>query len=109
MELAATELPGVHVIRLAPIEDERGAFVRLFDRERFGEWGLAAEFATAATSVNPRAGTLRGLHYQTPPHEQRKLIRCVRGRSYHVALDVRRDSPTFGRWTAARLDSVRPE
>ena len=98
----------MEVVELAPAEDRRGAFTRLFDRERFTELGLRTDFDTVATSMSPRAGTLRGLHYQLQPNAEHKLIRCMRGRSYHVALDLRRDSPAFGRWAAVELEPGRP-
>jgi dTDP-4-dehydrorhamnose 3,5-epimerase len=98
-----TELPGVVVIELEPYVDERGVFMRTFDAEIFAGQGLDARVAQWNSSFNPRAGTLRGLHYQVPPYAESKLVRCTKGRVYDVAVDMRLDSPTHGRWFGIEL------
>jgi dTDP-4-dehydrorhamnose 3,5-epimerase len=98
-----TELPGVVVVELERRDDERGFFARFFCRREFAEHGLELEVAQANLAFNRRAGILRGLHYQAPPHEESKLVRCVRGALYDVVVDLRSDSPTFGRWLALEL------
>jgi dTDP-4-dehydrorhamnose 3,5-epimerase len=100
-----TELPGMAVIRLEPFVDERGSFTRTFDAEIFAAHGLDPRVVQCNNSFNPRAGTLRGLHHQLAPHAECKFIRCTRGRVYDVAVDLRRDSPTHGRWVGVELSS----
>jgi dTDP-4-dehydrorhamnose 3,5-epimerase len=90
-----TELPGVLVIELEPKSDHRGFFARTWCRREFAERGLNAALAQCSLSFNPRRGTLRGMHYQAPPHAEAKLVRCTRGAIWDVALDLRPESPTF--------------
>jgi dTDP-4-dehydrorhamnose 3,5-epimerase len=99
------ELPGMAVIELEPFRDERGSFTRTFDAELFAAHGLNARVAQCNSSFNPRAGTLRGLHYQLAPHAECKFIRCIRGRIFDVAVDLRPDSPTHGRWLGVELSA----
>jgi dTDP-4-dehydrorhamnose 3,5-epimerase len=103
--VAPTELAGMAVVELAPLTDERGSFARTFDAELFAAHGLDRRVAQCNTSFNPRAGTLRGLHYQAAPHEEGKLVRCTRGRVFDVAVDLRPDSPTHRRWVGIELDA----
>lgn len=98
-----TELPGAVVVELEPRDDERGFFARFFCRREFAEQGLELEVAQANLAFNRRRGTLRGLHYQAPPHEDSKLVRCVRGALYDVVVDLRPGSPTFRRWLGVEL------
>ena len=76
---------------------------RTFDREAFDAHGIGFDVVHANASFNERRGTLRGLHWQTAPHGERKLIRCVRGAVHDVLVDVREGSPTRGRWLALEL------
>lgn len=105
MRFEPTEIPGVVRVLAAPHVDERGAFARLYCPEEFAAAGIP--FAPVQTSVsgNPRAGTLRGMHYQAAPHAETKLVRVTRGRAFDVAVDLRPDSPTHRRWTAAELSA----
>jgi dTDP-4-dehydrorhamnose 3,5-epimerase len=98
-----TELPGVAVIELEPLRDERGSFTRTFDAKLLAAHGLDARVVQCNTSFNARAGTLRGLHYQAAPHGEGKLVRCTRGRVFDVAVDLRPDSPTHRRWLGFEL------
>ncbi len=98
-----TALDGVIVIEPDRIEDERGHFARTWCHEAFEAHGLAIDFVQCNTSFNHLRGTLRGLHYQVPPHEEGKLIRCTRGRIFDVAVDVRAGSATRGKWCATEL------
>jgi dTDP-4-dehydrorhamnose 3,5-epimerase len=100
-----TELPGVVVLRPERHVDGRGYFARTWSPEEMAANGLATHVAQCSTSYNEKAGTLRGLHYQLPPHAEAKLVRCVTGKIFDVALDIRPQSPTFGRWIAAELDN----
>lgn len=103
MKLSETPVVGVLLIEAEPVEDERGAFTKVFDREVLLGRGLEAEVAQAAQSRNARAGTLRGMHYQAEPHGECKLVHCTRGAIYDVALDLRPSSPTFRAWHAVEL------
>jgi dTDP-4-dehydrorhamnose 3,5-epimerase len=86
---------GAYLVRMERIVDARGSFARTWCRREFQERGLAREFVQANVSFNPRSGTLRGLHFQLPPHEEAKLVRCTRGRLFDVVLDLRAGSPTY--------------
>ena len=100
-----TPLPGVLLIEPERKEDERGYFARTWCKKEFGDRGLCSEWAQISTSFNRRRGTLRGMHFQAPPHEEIKLVQCIRGAIYDVALDLRRDSPTYLKWFAAELSA----
>jgi dTDP-4-dehydrorhamnose 3,5-epimerase len=106
MRFTALALPGVAEIEIVPATDERGLFARLFDAESFAAHGLATDFVQHSLSYNRRAGTLRGLHYQRDPLEA-KVVRCIRGRAFDVIVDVRRESPGWGRWCAVELSAER--
>jgi dTDP-4-dehydrorhamnose 3,5-epimerase len=103
MKFQRTPLEGVLVVEQVPSTDERGLFARTFSSDIFSEQGLMAQIAQSSRSVNKHAGTLRGLHFQRPPHEEAKLVRCSRGALFDVAVDLRPGSPTYAQWTAAEL------
>jgi len=103
MNFTATDIDGVWIIEPERHEDARGWFARTHCAESFAARGLTADFAQCSTSFNHRAGTLRGLHFQAPPAAEAKLIRCVRGAAFDVAVDLRRGSPTLGRWVSVTL------
>ena len=98
-----TALRGACVIELEPHTDDRGQFVRTWCREEFASHGIDVEFAQSSVSINLEQGTVRGLHWQTAPHAEAKLVRCVRGAIYDVIVDVERGSPTFGSWIGITL------
>lgn len=98
-----TELTGCYVIGLEPISDDRGFFARSFCGREFGERGLATNWAQTNVLWSPRLHTLRGLHYQTAPSLEAKLVRCTAGAIYDVVVDLRPDSETYLRWTGAVL------
>lgn len=111
MKLVATSLPGVLIVEPAVFADERGWFLESFNEARFeaalhqlGE-PLPRRFVQDNHSCS-QAGVLRGLHYQLPPQAQGKLVRVVQGAAYDVAVDIRRGSPTFGRWVGAELSAA---
>jgi dTDP-4-dehydrorhamnose 3,5-epimerase len=106
MRINTTALPGVHLIYLERIEDERGSFARSFCQREFAEHGLEPTVAQCNISHNRLAGTLRGLHYQLPPSAEAKLVRCTRGAIYDVAVDLRPSSPFFGHWYGAELSAA---
>jgi dTDP-4-dehydrorhamnose 3,5-epimerase len=85
--------------------DERGWFVETYNQARYAALGIDCAFVQDNHSMSRDVGVLRGLHWQAPPHGQDKLIRCVRGRIWDVAVDARRGSPTFGQWVAAELSA----
>lgn len=85
--------------------DSRGWFMEVYSKTKFGERGIDCDFVQDNHSLSIPQFTLRGLHFQTPPHAQDKLVRCVRGRIFDVAVDVRRDSPTYGDWVGAELSA----
>lgn len=105
MRIDPAPLPGVYTIALEPIEDERGFFARTVDEEAFAAKGLTSRFVQCSVSFNHRKGTLRGLHYQAPPHLEAKLVRCTRGAVFDVAVDLRAGSKTFGRWWGIELSA----
>lgn len=105
MRFAATEIAGVVVVDIEPRADERGSFARLHCPDEFARAGHPFQPAQTSLSRNPAAHTLRGLHYQPAPHGETKLVRCVRGRIFDVAVDLRPQSPTHRRWTAQELSA----
>jgi dTDP-4-dehydrorhamnose 3,5-epimerase len=104
-ERLETELEGVVLLEPQVHGDERGFMVETYRRDEWGRLGVDAEFVQQNHSRSSR-GTLRGLHFQTDPG-QAKLVRCARGAILDVAVDLRRGSPTFGRWEGHRLDDER--
>jgi len=100
-----TTISGVYVIDLEPISDPRGFFARAWCRDEFLEHGLSTDFVQANTVLSRDRGTLRGLHYQVPPHAEAKLVHCIGGVIYDVAVDIRVDSETFGKWVGTKLSS----
>ncbi|HET8997231.1 MAG TPA: dTDP-4-dehydrorhamnose 3,5-epimerase, partial [Acetobacteraceae bacterium] len=105
MRFTPVALGGPMIIDLDAHEDERGSFARTFCAAEFAQAGLPACFVQCSLSRNPRRGTLRGLHYQAPPREEGKLVRCTRGAIWDVAVDLRRNSVTCGRWVAEELSA----
>jgi len=103
MELEKTSIEGVFLVRSAPAEDERGSFARLYCAEKM------AGFTPRQTSLsqNPKAGTLRGMHFQKGAAAEKKLVTCLRGKIFDVALDLRPASPTYKKWFGAELAAGR--
>jgi len=100
-----TELSGCYLIDPDLIEDDRGFFARTFDAEEFLRCGLNPGVAQSSISHNHLAGTLRGLHYQASPHQEAKLVRCLRGRVFDVVVDLRLGLPTYMQWQGFELNS----
>lgn len=92
-----TEIEDVVMVEIAEIRDERGFFARSWCEDEFAEHGLGGVWVQENVGFNPRRGTLRGLHLQTDPHAERKLVRCTRGEIWDVAVDLRHDSRSWGR------------
>ena len=103
MQTIETPLPGVLIIEPKVFGDDRGFFYESFNAARFAEaTGVSVEFVQDNHSKSAR-NVLRGLHYQLPPYAQGKLVRCVAGEVFDVAVDIRKSSPTFGQWVGVHL------
>lgn len=105
MRLIPTPLAGVHVVELDLLGDERGWFARIYDEELFRAHGLEPVGVQCNSSFNAARDTLRGLHLQSEPHGEAKLVRCVRGAIWDVAVDLRAESATKARWHAVELSA----
>ncbi len=105
MIFTETGLPGAYLLELQKYGDDRGFFARAFCRREFARHGLNPEIAQANIGFSSRSGTLRGLHYQEPPHAEAKLVRCTAGAVYDVLLDLRPESPTFRQWKGFELSA----
>ena len=103
MQIEATALPGVLILTPQRHGDARGFFSESWNRKRLREHGLDLDFVQDNHSVSAEAGTLRGLHFQKPPHAQAKLVRCGQGALFDVAVDIRTGSPHFGKWVGVEL------
>jgi dTDP-4-dehydrorhamnose 3,5-epimerase len=99
----------VIAIRPKRFEDSRGWFAETWNKTRFEGAGITADFCQDNHSYSALAGTLRGLHFQRPPYAQAKLVRCLRGRVFDVAVDIRSSSPTFKHWVGVELTAVEGE
>lgn len=104
MRFVETPISGVWLIEPERLQDERGWFTRTYDADEFAARGLDVPVQCNA-SFNAARGTLRGLHYQAEPHGESKLVRCVRGAIFDVAVDLREGSPTRGRWHGVELSA----
>ena len=105
MKVERLALDGALVLTPARYGDARGYFSETWNRQRFAEAGLDTAFVQDNESLSATPGTVRGLHYQAPPSTQAKLVRVVAGRIRDVVVDVRKGSPTFGRWDAVELSA----
>jgi dTDP-4-dehydrorhamnose 3,5-epimerase len=103
MIFTPTRLEGAWLIELEPRHDERGFFARTWCRRELAEHGLDPDVAQESLSYNRRRGTLRGMHFQRPPHAETKIVSCPRGAIFDVIVDLRPDSPTFLRWQGFEL------
>ena len=109
MRLTETKLKGCFIIEPDRFDDHRGFFAQAWSLQELHAHGIDVQFVESNLAFNLKQGTLRGLHYQAPPHEQAKLVRCTRGSVYDVAVDLRPGSATFKEWVAIELsaDSLR--
>ncbi|MBV9816736.1 MAG: dTDP-4-dehydrorhamnose 3,5-epimerase family protein [Solirubrobacterales bacterium] len=103
MRFVALKLADARLIELERHADERGYLARVFCEDEFAEAGLTTRFVQASTVHTDRAGTLRGLHYQLPPHAEVKLVRCTAGAAHVVIVDLRPDSPSYLQWLGMAL------
>lgn len=104
--VTATPLPGLLVLESAPHLDDRGGFARLYCRDTLARAGFAAEIVQVNLSTNRARHTLRGLHWQEAPAAEAKIVRCLQGAVWDVAVDIRPASPTFRRWHAEELSAA---
>ena len=103
MNIEETALPGVLILTPARHGDARGFFSESWNRRTLAEAGIDIDFVQDNHSLSRDVGTIRGLHYQAPPHAQAKLVRCGRGALYDVAVDARKGAPTYGQWVGIEL------
>lgn len=105
MKFLNTPLKGAYTIELEKRGDDRGFFARLYCSDEFEQQGLLSSFVQINNSLTAKQGTLRGMHYQLTPSAEVKIVRCVRGALYDVILDIRPDSPTYGKWFGDTLSA----
>lgn len=103
MKFVPQEVSGVYLIQQERRSDERGYFSRFWCADEYKAHGLDSSLVQMNTQLSTHAGTLRGMHYQTPPHAEVKVVRCLRGAIFDVAVDLRPDSPSFRQWVGATL------
>jgi dTDP-4-dehydrorhamnose 3,5-epimerase len=103
MHIQPLRLPGTYEITLAPRKDDRGYFMRVYDETIFRDHGLQTTWVQENQSRSTRKHTVRGLHFQAPPHAETKLVRVTRGAIFDVFVDLRRQSDTYGQWDAVEL------
>ena len=103
MEFKQFSIPGPLIVMPVRHGDARGYFSEIFRADRFAQAAGPVDLVQENQSLSARAGTIRGLHFQIPPAAQGKLVRCLAGAIFDVAVDIRHDSPTFGQWVSAEL------
>lgn len=103
VQVEKTKLPGVLLLTPRRFGDARGFFSESWSRRAMAEHGVEIDWVQDNHSMSMQAGTVRGLHFQSPPHAQAKLVRCGRGVLFDVAVDIRRGSPTYGAWVGEEL------
>lgn len=105
LDVTETAIPAVKIIVPKSFGDARGSFSETYNSARFSECGIDLAFVQDNQSRSSQVGTLRGLHFQSAPKAQDKLIRVLRGRIFDVAVDLRRNSPTYGKWVGEELSA----
>lgn len=103
------EIAELLLVRSKRFEDQRGYFMEVWSEDAFRKLGIATNFVQDNQSLSVKRGTVRGLHFQLPPHPQAKLVRVLQGSIFDVAVDLRIDSPTYGRWCGVTLAASEPE
>lgn len=106
MIFTPTSLAGSYVIDLEPFSDERGWFARFYCKNEFQQIGHAQEWVQLNHSFTTHTGTVRGMHFQLPPFREIKMVRCIAGAIFDVIVDIRKDSPTFLKWTGVELSAA---
>lgn len=105
MQIEETPLPGVLILTPRRFSDARGWFCEVWNKQTLAKAGITYDFVQDNHSYSAEVGTVRGLHFQSPPHAQTKLVRCGRGCVFDVAVDIRMGSPTFGQWFGTELSA----
>ena len=105
MKIITTDIPEVVIIETDVFGDHRGFFTETYNKERYVQAGIDVEFVQDNMSYSTQKGTLRGLHYQKAPYSQAKLVSCSKGKVIDVAVDIRRGSPTYGKYVACELSA----
>ena len=105
MQIESLEIPDIKMIFPKKFGDERGFFSETYNMEAFAKAGIDHQFVQDNHSLSQNIGVLRGLHFQCPPYAQHKLIRVPRGRILDIAVDIRKDSKTFGKWVSAEVSA----
>lgn len=105
LQIEATALAGVVILTPCRFGDDRGFFSEVWNRQVLKSHGIDIDFVQDNHSLSRQVGTVRGLHYQSPPHAQDKLVRCGAGAVLDVAVDARAGSPTYGKWVAVELSA----
>lgn len=103
MKVIKTKLDGVVIIESDVFGDHRGYFMETYSKRKYEEIGIGVDFVQDNMSFSAQKGTLRGLHWQNAPMAQSKLVSCTRGKVIDVAVDIRKDSPTYGEWVSVEL------
>lgn len=105
MQVESLAIPDVKILTPKRFGDARGFFSETYNKTAFAEHGLSLDFVQDNHSMSQAVGVLRGLHFQTPPFAQDKLVRVVKGRIFDVAVDIRQGSPTYGKWVGAEISA----
>ena len=105
MNFKETKLKGCYTIDVIPQEDSRGWFVRTFCKDEFKKIGHDKEWVQINHSFTKEKGTIRGMHFQRPPHSEIKLVRCISGKIFDVGVDLRKESPSFLKWFGVELSA----
>lgn len=105
MRFTKTKIKGVYIIEPEPREDSRGYFARIFAKEELKEKGISFPIVHINRSVSKDKGVIRGIHYQRYPKGEDKIIQCVQGKIFDVAIDIRKNSKTYGHWVGEVLDA----
>lgn len=105
MKVIETEIPGVLIVETDVFGDHRGYFTETYSKPKYEKLGITVDFVQDNMSFSAAEGTLRGLHWQNPPYAQSKLVSCTKGKVIDVAVDIRKGSPTFGKWVSCKLSA----
>ncbi len=105
MKVTETAIPGVLIIDTDVFGDHRGYFTETYSKPKYEKMGIDVDFVQDNMSFSAAEGTVRGLHWQNPPYAQSKLVSCTKGRVIDVAVDIRKGSPTFGKWVSCELSA----
>lgn len=105
MNFQELDFEGVYIVELKKEIDNRGFFVRSWDKKEFQENGLNSNLVQCNISFNKIKGTIRGLHYQKSPYQESKYVRCLKGKVYEIFVDLRKESKTFLKWRGIELDA----